>query len=167
MASKQSDDDLLSGTHDAEYEEKFVKEHRKHSFFSSLYFTIAGATFIGVLGTFVSNLMNVRETQAVNLMRKSAGQTVEPWEEARLFKDKSGPAMMGAMMAVGVLFTYLSNKRETEKVRLEDMRLARRFNKDKALYHAEGGEAPAQGEDTDWRQSVTRQRKQSDYELAR
>lgn len=116
MTSRRHEEDLLSSPHDSAYEEQFIKAHRKHSFFSSLYFAVAGASFIGVLGTFTNKVM----------------QAVE--DSTKPFKNSKSPIIMGAMMAVGVVFTYLSNKRETEKVRLEDMRLARRFAKDQPYY---------------------------------
>lgn len=69
------------------------------------------------------------------------------------FKNSKSPIIMGAMMAVGVVFTYLSNKRETEKVRLEDMRLARRFAKDQP-YYAQQPDAPQRPSDY-WQRKVT------------
>jgi hypothetical protein len=70
---------------------------------------VAGATFIGVLSTLSAKFLTAKE------------------EGTALFKNKRTPIWMGGMMLVGTAFTYLSNKRETEKVRLEDLRLARRF----------------------------------------
>lgn len=116
MLKKRHQEDLLhTPEHDRAYEEQFIKAHRKHSFFSSLYFAVAGASFIGVLGTVANKLMQAME------------------DGTRPFKNSKSPLIAGAMM-VGVAFTYLSNKRETEKVRLEDMRLARRFAKDQSIY---------------------------------
>ncbi|MCH2546123.1 MAG: hypothetical protein MK052_00730 [Alphaproteobacteria bacterium] len=108
--------DLLTQNHDNAYEQQFIREHRKHSFFSSLYFAAAGATFIGVLGNLTHRLV----------------QAVE--NDEKPFKSAKSPALMGGLMAAGVGFTYLSNKRETEKVRLEDLRLARRFAMDKPVH---------------------------------
>lgn len=134
MPRKAPQEDLLTSTHDSAYEEQFIKAHRKHSFFSSLYFAVAGASFIGVLGTITNKVVNAVE------------------EGTKPFKNSKSPLIMGAMMVVGVAFTYLSNKRETEKVRLEDMRLARRFAKDQPIYRAqETEEAPAP---TQWRDRI-------------
>lgn len=135
----RDNEDLLHTPHDRAYEEQFIKAHRKHSFFSSLYFAVAGASFIGVLGTFTNKVM----------------QAVE--DGTKPFKSSKSPVVMGAMMAVGVGFTYLSNKRETEKVRLEDMRLARRFAKDQPFYNQRPQPVDETQPDNYWQQKVAAQ----------
>lgn len=135
----RDNEDLLNSPHDRAYEEQFIKAHRKHSFFSSLYFAVAGASFIGVLGTFTNKVM----------------QAVE--DGTKPFKSSKSPVVMGAMMAVGVGFTYLSNKRETEKVRLEDMRLARRFAKDQPFYSQQPQPIAETQPDNYWQQKVAAQ----------
>lgn len=138
MAKNDTTQDLLSVSNDAAYEEQFIKAHRKHSFFSSLYFAVAGASFIGVLGAMTHKVL----------------QAVE--DGTKPFKNSKSPVVMGAMMAVGVAFTYLSNKRETEKVRLEDMRLARRFAIDKPVHLQE--EQAAEAPQTQWQSRIAEER---------
>lgn len=83
-------------------EEAFLKEHRKASFWSSITFAVAGASFIGMLGAVATRIVTASE------------------ESEPLFKEKKRtPLLMAGMAAFGTACIFASNWLESKKTLLE------------------------------------------------
>lgn len=145
-------------------EAAFLKEHRKASFWSSVAFAVAGASFIGMLGALASRIVIASE------------------ESEPLFKKERTPLLMAGMAVFGTACIFASNWLESKKTLLEwrmggskvgrKISVAERQQSEPDSTLAATSEPPAAEQEAlpgradgkNWRQSVTESKK--DWELA-
>lgn len=102
-------DDVRPPKDFAEYDRQWLERYRKLSFQMGLYTAIAGATFFGMFATFSKMFLT-----------KVAGKKVD-------YHPKKTPLAMGGMMSMGVVFAYAATRKEAQRQKLEDDRLAHRI----------------------------------------